>query len=128
MNTYAQGTLKKEIVEVMEPYIGIGFTKEFKLDVGQSVAIYSNDLYDETVPVHVYLRYKKIEISKDNLNDYFNIEWKHGCYNTCIRNGIPCAKLPRVPDGATHLTMREAWTCSIGWEVGRGDCSKYESQ
>ncbi|MGG1659472.1 hypothetical protein [Brevibacillus sp. NRS-1366] len=128
MNTFATGICKQEIIETLEPYIGIGFEKEYKIETGESTDIYSEDFYDNKIPAYFYIRHKKVEIDKVQIEKYFDITWKHNCYNTCIRNGVPCEKLSKVPQGATNLTERNSWTCQFGWEVGRGDCCRYEAE
>lgn len=128
MNTYAIGICKQEISAEMEPFIGIGFTKEYKINVGEQVSLHTSDYYDSDVPVYFYIRHKKIEMNKDDVSQYFDMTWKYGCYNTCIRGGVPCVNLSRVPEDATNLTERNSWTCHIGWEIGRGDCCEYESE
>ncbi|MFC8685970.1 hypothetical protein [Brevibacillus porteri] len=128
MNTYAIGVCKQEISAVIEPFIGIGFTKEYKINVGEQASLVTSDFYDNDAPVYFYIRHKKIEMSKDDVSKYFDITWKHGCYNTCIRNDIPCTNLTRVQEGATNLTERNTWTCQIGWEIGRGTCYRYKSE
>lgn len=125
MSDYAVGVCKQEISVVMERFIGIGFTKEFKVVVGDKISLHTDNLYDENSPVYFYIHHKKIEMSRSDVDEYFDLTWKHDCYNTCIRKGSPCANLMRVPDGATNLTERNTWTCQIGWEVGRGDCCRY---
>ncbi|XOS93153.1 hypothetical protein ACLMAB_05815 [Brevibacillus laterosporus] len=103
MEIYAVGICKKEISEMLEPFKGTGYEKEYKVKIGDRKTIYSDNL----------------------LENLFEIEWKFGCYNTCIRDGVHCVKLPNCIESASHLSLKEAWTCNIGWEVGRADCCKY---
>jgi hypothetical protein len=128
MNTFAIGLCKQEMTIVTEPFTGIGFFKEYKAEQGESVNLYTESVYDEDATVYFYMRHKKIEISRKDIEKHFELIWKQGCYNTCIRDGVPCLRLAHVPEGSTHLTERFSWTCSIGWEVGRGDCCEYKTK
>ncbi|MFB0831479.1 hypothetical protein ACEU2D_17985 [Brevibacillus laterosporus] len=125
MGIYAVGVCKKEFSEMLEPFIGVGFQKEYKVKVGDRKTVYSHNLYDESDKVYFYIKHKKIEMHKVQLEEFFEIEWKFGCYNACIRDGVHCVNLPNCIESASHLSPKEAWTCNMGWEIGRADCCEY---
>ncbi|QOS99968.1 hypothetical protein JNUCC42_04220 [Brevibacterium sp. JNUCC-42] len=126
MEIYAVGICKKEISEMLEPFIGVGYQKEYKVKVGDRKTVYSDNLNDDSDKVYFYIKHKKIEMHKVQLEEFFEIEWKFGCYNTCIRDGVHCANLPNSIESTSHLSIKETWTCNIGWEVGRADCCEYK--
>ncbi|PPA85002.1 hypothetical protein C4A75_09500 [Brevibacillus laterosporus] len=125
MEIYAVGICKKEFSEMLEPFIGVGFQKEYKVKIGDRKTIYSDNLYNESDQVYFYIRHKKIQILKEQLENLFEIDWKFGCYNTCIRDGVHCVNLPNCIEDASHLSLKKTWTCNIGWEIGRADCCEY---
>lgn len=98
--------------------------QEFKINIGESV----NIEYDEQSKKYLlHLHFHKIKLNQKQFNEYFDIIWKQGCYNTCIRDEKVCNKIDHyVSEGASSLDKYSSNCCRIGWEIGRADCCRYE--
>lgn len=133
MNPKIVGKCIKEFTHHMLPYQGLPeemqkeFLMEYKIEINDIVPIHVTSTYDNN-EYSFYLRYKKITMAKKEFEEHFQIIWEYGCYNTCIRNGIPCKNLGYIEKGSTERTPYLFKSCGIGWEVGREGCFKYEAK
>ncbi len=129
MNTYIVGECIKELSETMLVFTDRDdFIKEYKIEIGQTVDIYSTyPHWDERKEYYFFLHYKKITMNREQIEHHFKIIWEYGCYNTCIRDGIACKRIGHyVSEGTTSRDKYKSNCCNIGWEIGRGDCCMYE--
>ncbi|MBU7316088.1 hypothetical protein [Paenibacillus oleatilyticus] len=123
------GKCKNEISRIMPPFKGMPdwlaeeMKKEYKTEIGDIVRFENN----ESGGYYFYLNHERIDMSRTELEEHFEIVWEYGCYNTCIRDGIPCNKIGQyIPEGTTDRSKYWSNCCRIGWEVGRAACYMYE--
>jgi hypothetical protein len=101
-------------------------------DVGDTIYAY---LDKESEPFgdrkdHVYevsVNYKKIKLTRSELEDLLDIHFETRSYNSCIKNGISCNRLIGVCEGKTERDEIDFLSsCRIHWDIGRGSCSGYQ--
>jgi hypothetical protein len=67
-----------------------------------------------------------VNITKQELDENFEILFETGCLNTCVRNDIPCMNLETGDTTHSHRTKKSFHYCRLHWEVGRGACSQFK--
>lgn len=125
--THIRAVAKERISEIMPSFTDRDdFVAEYAIEKGKNIAV---DFDEKTNRYQYRLHTKTNSLTREELEEKFLIVWEYGAYNTCIRDGVPCAKLRGVEEGSDARDPRRSGTsCRIHWEVGRGACSEYEAK
>lgn len=123
--TELRGRCKKKVSCSMPTFTDReDFVKEFSVEEGEDKSIY---LSKDGENYEFKLHYQTIIMTRADIEEHFDIMWERDCYNTCIRDGVPCENLTCYHDGDMALDKRRSTSCRISWEIGRGACARYET-
>ena len=124
MQTYMIGQCKKEISREL-PFFSDreDFKKTFKIEAGDTTWIYQKE--DK---LYYNLGHHKMYITEEEMKELFQVVWKDGCVNTCVRSGVPCSRLRGNIEEVNPLDKAYDFSCSIGWDVGGATCCGYTDE